>query len=169
MTEEVKVEMTRQLTIQTFTSKILFILRIFNSIDTEANALANAIANLDADLINSIFQTRDIYNFKAQLRRDILDSLTSVQILIRKLNESDWMFQLQKNIENQITHLFFNKNSCQNMLKDNHEILIMNCIYKINRYKMFLMIISDQIAMKINFYVDFCFMNKKTTRIIAEF
>ena len=57
---------------------------------------------------------------------------------------------------------FFVKNIQQLLLKKNHEILIMNCIYKINRYHMFLFIISDQIAMIINFYVVFCFIVKKT-------
>jgi hypothetical protein len=36
--------------------------------------------------------------------------------------------------------------------------LMMNVIYKTNRYKMLLFIISEQIALHINFYVAFCFM-----------
>jgi hypothetical protein len=162
MIAEIKSDICRQFTVQTFTFKILFSLRIFDSIDIEKNAFADAIASSDTDLINSMFSTRDIYNFKTQLRRDALDSLTSVQILIREFDERDWMFQLQKNVEDQITHLFFSKDSCQSILKNNYEVLIMNCIYKTSKYKMSLMIINDQIAMHINFYVDFCFMNKKT-------
>ncbi len=37
----------------------------------------------------------------------------------------------------------------------------MNCIYKINKYKMSLFIVSDQIALHKIFYVAFCFMTKK--------
>jgi hypothetical protein len=37
----------------------------------------------------------------------------------------------------------------------------MNCIYKTNKYKMFLFIISDQIALHKNFYVVFCFVTKE--------
>ena len=54
------------------------------------------------------------------------------------------------------------KNISQILLKQNHEVLIMNCIYKINRYKMSLFIINDQIVMHINFYVGFCFIAKET-------
>ncbi len=49
------------------------------------------------------------------------------------------------------------------MLKRNSEILIMNCIYKINRYKMSLLIIIEIIALNIFFFVNFCFIATKKT------
>ncbi len=109
-----------------------------------------------------MLKSRDIYNVKAQLRREILDSLTSIQVLIQEFDRDDWMYALQKNDDNQITHLFFNKETFQNILKKNYEVLIMNCIYKTNKYKMFLLIISDQTCLHIIFYVAFCFMTQKT-------
>jgi hypothetical protein len=36
-----------------------------------------------------------------------------------------------------------------------------NCTYKINRYKMSLLIISDQTKLHTNFYVAFCFMSRE--------
>ncbi len=60
-----------------------------------------------------------------------------------------------------MSHLFFSRRSSQIILKINYEILIMNCIYKINKYKMLLMIIFDQIALHKIFYVAFCFMTKE--------
>jgi hypothetical protein len=38
---------------------------------------------------------------------------------------------------------------------------VMNCTYKINKYKMSLFIVSDQIALHNIFYVIFCFMTKE--------
>jgi hypothetical protein len=58
-------------------------------------------------------------------------------------------------------HIFFNKKSSQNIFKKNFEILIMNCTYKTNRYKMSWMIINDQTCLHITFYVTFCFMTQK--------
>ena len=46
----------------------------------------------------------------------------------------------------------------QKLLRENHEILLMNCTYKINKYKMPLLIIIEIIVLNIIFYVDFCFM-----------
>jgi hypothetical protein len=60
-----------------------------------------------------------------------------------------------------MSHLFFSKESSQIILETNYEILIMNCIYKTNKYKMFLMIIFDQIELHKIFYVTFCFMFKE--------
>jgi hypothetical protein len=96
------------------------------------------------------------------MRREIFESFTSMQALIRFLNESDWFYQFQKNDENEITHLFFVRESSRIILKTNYKILIMNCIYKINKYKMSFFVISDQISLRKNFYVRFCFMTKKT-------
>jgi hypothetical protein len=48
------------------------------------------------------------------------------------------------------------------MLKTNYEVLVMNCIYKINRYKFSLFIISEQTTLHSNFYAAFCFMKNET-------
>ena len=49
----------------------------------------------------------------------------------------------------------------QKLFRENHEILLMNCTYKINKYKMSLLIIIEVISLNIIFYVDFYFMEKK--------
>ena len=49
------------------------------------------------------------------------------------------------------------------MLKRNCEILIKNYIYKINRYKILLLIIIKIIALNIFFFVNFYFMIAKKT------
>jgi hypothetical protein len=79
------------------------------------------------------------------------------------VDENDWIYQLQKNSNNQITHLFFIRESSQTILKNNYEILMLDCTYKINRYKMFLLMINEQIEMNKSFYVRFCFMTKEIT------
>ena len=143
MTEEIKNDISRQLTVQTAPSKILSTLRI----DTDNN--------------NPLFKPRDIYNIKAQLRRDTLGPLTPVQALMQELDQNDWTYNYQKDIRNQITHLFFVRGTSQTLLKVNHEVLVMDCTYKTNRYKLPLLIISGQTALHTNFYVAFCFMAKE--------
>ncbi len=60
-----------------------------------------------------------------------------------------------------MSYLFFFKGSSQEILRFNFEVLIMNCIYKTNKYKMLLMIVFNQIALHKTFYVAFCFMIKE--------
>jgi hypothetical protein len=43
----------------------------------------------DSNANNSTFKSRDIYNMRAQLRRDDLESLSSIQTLMRELNRDD--------------------------------------------------------------------------------
>jgi outer membrane lipopolysaccharide assembly protein LptE/RlpB len=77
ITREMRNDIFRQLIVQIASSKILFTLR-----------LDFANVSFDDDL-NLLFKSRNIYNIKAKLRRDDLDSLTSVQALMRELNRSD--------------------------------------------------------------------------------
>lgn len=74
-----------------------------------------------------------------------------------------WFWQYKKNEFNKIIKLFFNWLSCHDMLICNSKILIMNCIYKINHYKMLLLIIIKVIALNIFFFVEFCFITVEKT------
>jgi hypothetical protein len=85
----------------------------------------------------------------------------SFKLSFRILIKANWMYNLQKNRNNQITYLFFVKNISQIILKANYKVIIMNCIYKINRYKLSLLIISDQIALNMRFYVAFYSMTRE--------
>jgi hypothetical protein len=71
MIREMKSDIFRQLIVQIASSKILFILRLdFANI---------SFANISfVDDFNFLFKSRDIYNVKAKLRRDDLNSLTFV-------------------------------------------------------------------------------------------
>ncbi len=95
------------------------------------------------------------------MRREKLEFMTSIQALMHELDTNDWIYFFRKNRFNQMFHLFFSRESSQTILKANYEMLIEDCTYKINKYKMFLMIIFDQIALHKTFYVVFCFMTKE--------
>lgn len=83
--------------------------------------------------------------------------------MIKKLNEDDWTFDFKKNDENHIIHFFFMKKSFETLIKTNNEVILMNCTYKINRFKMSLFIIFDHIVLHIIFYIIFAFLIKKIT------
>ncbi len=168
MTSKIRSEIFRQLIVQIALSKILFSLRLSHaelsnnhaeSSNNHAESSNNRMINSND---NSLIRSRDVYNLKTELRRNELDSLSSMQALMNQLNTNDWFFAYQKNRRDQITHLFFFFiRSSQIMFKNNFEVLVMNCTYKINKYKMSLFIVSDQIALHKIFYVAFCFMTKK--------
>lgn len=80
--DEMKNDVLRQLMIHIISSRILFTLRleVVNSINSNINSIANTT--------NSVFKSRDIYNLKAKLRRDVHDSFIIIQTLIRELKKT---------------------------------------------------------------------------------
>ena len=99
-----------------------------------------------------------------------MNKYTSNQIFLLKLHREKWFVKIQLNEKiKRVKRLFFvNKIILENFLIKNFEILIMNCIYKINRYKMFPLIIVDETILNITFYVAFAFLIDKTKKILIE-
>jgi hypothetical protein len=75
MIDEIKSEIFKALAVQTWSSQVLFSLRILDSMIE-----INIDDSKNPRIINSLFKSRDIYNVKTQLRRETLRSLTSMQI-----------------------------------------------------------------------------------------
>lgn len=61
--------------------------------------------------------------------------------------------------------MFFTKVSFQKILKYNYKIFIIDTIYKINKYKIFLIIINRITLLNISYYVVFIFVSKKTNKV----
>ena len=151
MTSRLQSDISNVLKVQIRSSQIFFSIRVFSNPDAEGE---------DEKFFN-IFKARDIYNLKTTMRRETLRPLTPVQTLLHQLREKKWACKIQKNEEDKITHLFFMAKASQKILKKNHEVLTMDCIYKTNRYKMPFLIISGQTALNTNFYVAFCFLHQE--------
>ena len=74
----------------------------------------------------------------------------------------------KKNEHDHIVRLVFFKNSSKKILKINFEILIINCTYKTNRFKMFLFVIIDQTILNIIFYMTFVFIAHENKAYYTE-
>ncbi len=117
---------------------------------------------LDSDPDNPMFKAADIYNAKAALRRDTLRPLTPIQALLQNLHRDDWHCEYLKDQLDRVTHLFVIKKTSEELLKVNPEVLIMDCTYKTNRYKLPLLVISEVTALNTSFYIAFAFMLHET-------
>ena len=139
-------EVTRQLAIQTAPAQILSAIR-FNDPNAE----------------NAMVSRRNIYNLAAEQRRQELGPLTPIQALVRELDGVDWISEHRKDYRDQITHLFFVRRSQQFLLRKNHKVLVLDCTYKTNRFKLPLAVMSGQTALHTTFYVAFAFIAKEKT------
>jgi uncharacterized protein YjbI with pentapeptide repeats len=102
MTREIKSEIRRQLIVQTVSEKIIFFIRLFENFNfadvtftnveftnVEFTNVAFANVALDSFFVNPMIKTRDVYNIQAQMRRDQLEFMTSMQALMHQLDDDD--------------------------------------------------------------------------------
>lgn len=69
--------------------------------------------------------------------------------------------KVKTDVSQKIQYLFYTPKCMQKILLENSELLIMNCTYKINRYKMPLLIITGVTNLNTYFYVTFCFLKSE--------
>ncbi len=119
---------------------------------------------LDLDEENSIFKSQNIWNARAQIKAQSLESLMFTQTVIRALNDKKiWHMKSKKKLYSEkLKFLFFTLKCMQKLLHENFKILIMNCIYKINKYKMLLLIIIEIMSLNIFYYIIFCFIKDES-------
>ena len=89
--------------------------------------------------------------------------MISTQALIVQLhNKENWFVRMEKDsTTKQLQRLFFCRKSSQLILKLNCEVLILDATYKINKYKLLLLIIIEVTALNTSFYVKFTFMSSE--------
>ena len=73
-----------------------------------------------------------------------------------------WWMAYGADHANQIERLFFVKTTSYKVLKQNHEVLLMDSTYKTNSYRMPLCIISGVTPLNTSFYVGFCFLSSES-------
>ena len=80
---------------------------------------------------------RDIYTFRQKKHFEFLDGRTPIQALLTSLpDEGNWIFNYEKNVDDVVTALFCTHRTCLEILRMKPYTLIMDCIYKTNKYKM---------------------------------
>ena len=105
-----------------------------------------------------LFTAMDVKNAKYNIRRKKLGFLSPIQALVQALEAGDWWMRLLKDGNEHITHLFFSRPSAQLFLKQFWNVIVMDCTYKTNRYKMPLLVITGVTNLNTTFYVAFCFL-----------
>ncbi len=111
---------------------------------------------------SSLLTAQDIYNAKKKIRDKRLGKYTSTQALLKHLNHNRWFvkIKLRKNTK-KIRRLFFLNKKSEHILSKNFEILVINCIYKTNKYKMSLLMIVKQTSIGTTFYIVFAFLESE--------
>lgn len=81
------------------------------------------------------------------------------------IKNNNWYIHFIKNDKDYIKQIFFTKVFSQKILKYNYKVLLINTIYKTNKYKMYLIIISKITLLNISYYIAFAFIFKEIYKV----
>ena len=117
---------------------------------------------LDQNSENPLFKNRDIYNERQRIREHNLDGLTPIQALIRTLfDTNNWFVRYYPN-SGPIQRLFFASRLSERILKSSWDVILLDCTYKKNHYRMPLCVISGVTGLNTSFFIGFAFVSSWT-------
>lgn len=118
------------------------------------------LSSLRQEASDLLLSARDVYNARADIRRQNLGSKTPIQALLALLSEDrQWTTAFELNsTTHQVQRLFFAHSQSIVMVKDFPEVLLLDCTYKTNRFKMPLLVIVGMSSLGTTFYVGFAFL-----------
>ena len=106
--------------------------------------------------------SRNVYNERVQLRRENLAGRTPIQALLDELTLTDYQFDYLCDPENHITHLFFARPSAITLTKAYSTVLLMDCTYKTNKFRMPLLHVVGMTSFNTTFSSCFVFLKSET-------
>ena len=97
------------------------------------------------------------------IRADYLNGRSSIEALLDELSTSpDWIFDVKLDTENHVQCLFFAHKKQVELLRANPDILMMDCTYRINKYRMPLLHILGYTSLQTFFSAGFYFLRQET-------
>lgn len=116
------------------------------------------ISTLRQNDASTLVINRDIYNTREQLRQKNLAGRTPIQALIDELKEGDFIYEYECDNTGCIIYLFFAHNESVTLTRQYSSVLLMDCTYKTNKFKMPLLNIVGITSFNTTFYSCFIFM-----------
>jgi transposase-like protein len=103
---------------------------------------------------------KDLNNTRDKARRDYLKGRPPIQALVEELRESDnWISSVRSSPERKVTSLLFAHSSQVQLYHTCYRVLLIDCIYKTNRYNMPLLHFVGTTPIGKYFSIAFCFLS----------
>ena len=109
------------------------------------------------DLDDSIIEIRDISNALQLIRANEIDNKIFIQIfnVYLQSNFDQWWARVKlDSMTKKIFYMYWINKTFMNMLRVNEKVMIVDCIYKINRYRMSLIICTEITCLNTFFYAE---------------
>ena len=118
-----------------------------------------AIQREDQD---TLISATDIRSERKAIREKHLNGRSPVETLLDDLSTADWIFAVKKDDNNRIQNLFFTHQKQVELLLANPDVLLMDCTYRTNKYKLPLLHILGCTNLQTFFSAGFCFLSNET-------
>ncbi|CAG8503738.1 2675_t:CDS:1 [Acaulospora morrowiae] len=105
--------------------------------------------------------SKTIYNVRDKIRHDNLQGRTPIQALLDKLKEESFEYDFQYSENGHLTHLFFAHPISIVLTKTYSSVLLMDCTYKINKFRMPLLHIIGMTSFNTTFSSCFAFLKSE--------
>lgn len=106
-----------------------------------------------------LIRRKDVYNEVLEARKRMLMGKTPVEALILALEDTDkWVFDFQTDSQNRLTHLFFTYRKIIKIFQSHPDILMADCTYRTNRFKMPLLHFIGCSSIGTHYTAAFCFL-----------
>ena len=118
-----------------------------------------AIQREDEDTLVS---ATDIRSERKAIRQKHLDGRSPIETLLDDLSTGEWVFSVQKDKNERVQNLFFAHQKQVELILANPDVLLMDCTYRTNKYRLPLLHILGCTNLQTFFSAGFCFLSSET-------
>jgi hypothetical protein len=117
--------------------------------------ILTAIRQQDPD---TFVTASDVWNDRKAMRARALGIKSPIEALLDNLSTPEWVFDVKKDSENRVQCLFFAHQKQVELLQANPDVLLMDCTYKTNKFRLPLLHILGCTNLGTFFSAGFCFI-----------
>jgi hypothetical protein len=107
---------------------------------------------------DTLVAASDIRNDRKIIRANYLKGRPPIEALLDDLSTPEWTFDVKRDINNHVEYLFFTHEKQIELLLANPDVLLMDCTYRTNKYKLPLLHILGCTNLETFFSAGFCFL-----------
>jgi len=120
------------------------------------------MAALQKEDPDTLVSATDIHSERKAIREKHLNGRSPIETLLDDLSTPEWVFTVKKDADNHVHNLFFAHQKQIELLLANPDVLLMDCTYQTNKYKLPLLHILSCTNLQTFFSAGFCFLHNKT-------
>jgi hypothetical protein len=111
---------------------------------------------------DTLVTATDIRNDRMKMRAEYLNGRSPIETLLDDLSSPEWIFDVKRDSDNRVQCLFFAHEKQVEMQCANPDVLMMDCTYRTNKYRLPLLHILGCTNLQTFFSAGFCFLRNET-------